>query len=340
MKSFKKILSAIAFLLCSNILAFAQDAKLLKRSDIYIRDPFILANTTTKTYYMYSSSYGYKGMPGKRMGVTVYKSKDLNNWEGPFAVFETGNDFWADTTAGCWAPEVHEYKGRYYLFATFSNSSIKLKDILSDKVDSTLVRRGTVILKASSPLGPFKPVSKKSETPPQWMALDGTLFIEDQKPYMVFCREWVQVGDGTMEMVKLKNDLSALKSKPATLFKATDAPWVVKINYLKGGYITDGPALYRNKKQELVMLWSSNSKNGYAVGQAISTSGKLNGPWKQINTPLFDGEGGHSSLFKTFDGRLVMSIHQPNKGDIRCHLFQLKEDEEGMLAIEKELPIQ
>jgi beta-xylosidase len=337
MKSINKVSAVIAIFFCSNILLFAQDVKLLKRADIFIRDPFILADTKSQTYYMYSNSHGYKGMPGKKMGVTVYKSKDLNNWEGPSAVFETGNGFWADTTLGCWAPEVHEFKGAYYMFVTFTNSAIRLKNPLPYRPDSTVVRRATVILKADNPSGPFQPVSKKSETPPGWMALDGTFFIENEKPYMVFCHEWVQVGDGTMEMVRLKNDLSALESKPKTLFTATDAGWVTKISFLNGGYVTDGPAFYRNKRNALIMLWSSIAKNGYAVGQAVSPSGKLNGPWKQIDKPIFDGNGGHPSLFTTFDGRLIMSIHQPNTGDIRCRLFEIKEDEQGMLVTDKEL---
>jgi len=118
-----------------------------------------------------------------------------------------------------------------------------------------------------------------------------------------------------------------------TIFKATDAAWVKKLDQLNGGYITDGPAFYKNLKGELVMLWSSFAKNGYAVGQAVSTSGKVKGPWKHIDTTLFDSDGGHPSLFTTFDGKLMMSIHQPNKGNIRCHLFELEETNIGTLKI-------
>jgi beta-xylosidase len=311
----------------------------LKRSQIFIRDPYILADKKTSTYYMYSSSYNYKGMPGKRMGVTVYKSKDLDNWEGPFLVFETGSGFWADTTHGCWAPEVHEYKGSYYLFATFTDKKTLLQHSLKFRPDSVVAKRATVILKADKPTGPFKILSPSAQTPPEWMALDGTLFIENNKPYMVFCREWIQVNDGTLEMAELKPGLDALKTKPQTLFKATNASWVNTLDLNGGGYVTDGPAFYKNKRGQLIMLWSSFSKNGYAVGQAVSVSGKLKGPWKQINTPLFDGDGGHPSLFTTFDGRLMMSIHQPNKGNIRCHLFELKEDANGLLLISEEVAI-
>lgn len=312
---------------------------LLKRSEIFIRDPYILAEKKTSTYYMYSSSYGYKGMSGKRMGVVVYKSKDLENWEGPRQVFETGAGFWADTSHGCWAPEVHLYKGSYYLFVTFTNSRIQLGHTIPGRPDSVVVRRATVILKSESPEGPFAPVSQQAETPADWMGLDGTLVIEKGKPMMVFCHEWIQVKDGTIEMVPLKTDLSALIKKPNTLFKASEAAWVAELNLHAGGYITDGPAFYKNKRGQLIMLWSSFGKNGYAVGQAVSVSGNIKGPWRQEPIPLFDGDGGHPSLFTTFEGKLLMSIHQPNKGNIRCHLFELVENKNGLLMIKAEKPM-
>ena len=87
-------------------------------------------------------------------------------------------------------------------------------------------RRGTQILVADTPEGPFKAFSNKSTTPVDWMSLDGTLWVEDNVPYMVFCHEWAQIYDGTMELVSLKDDLSAAVGEPETLFKATDAKWV------------------------------------------------------------------------------------------------------------------
>jgi len=42
-------------------------------------------------------------------------------------------------------------------------------------------------------------------------------------------------------------------------------------------------------------------------------------------------------IFKTFDGRLVMAIHQPNSGVIRARLFEL-EDVGPTLRIKREIP--
>jgi hypothetical protein len=146
------------------------------------------------------------------------------------------------------------------------------------------------------------------------MSLDGTLWVEDGMPYMVFCHEWVQIGDGTMELVRLKDDLSDVAGKPQTLFKASDAKWVRGLDST-GGYVTDGPFLYQTKSGRLLMIWSSfGEERRYMVGIARSTSGKIAGPWKQMDAPLLANDGGHGMIFKAFDGRSVMSVHQPNQG--------------------------
>src|SRR5690606_39968037 len=51
-------------------------------------------------------------------GVVAYKSRDLKTWIGPVTVFATPEDNWAP--GPIWAPEVHHYNGKYYLFATLN----------------------------------------------------------------------------------------------------------------------------------------------------------------------------------------------------------------------------
>jgi hypothetical protein len=143
------------------------------------------------------------------------------------------------------------------------------------------------------------------------MTLDGTLWVEDGVPYMVFCHEWVQIKDGTVEYVRLADDLSATAGEPKKLFNGSDAPWVKKTGY--GSVVTDGPWLYRTKTGRLVMLWSSIGTGGYTVGLAVSESGKLAGPWKQQSEPVFTADGGHAMMFTRLDGQLMMILHTPNQ---------------------------
>ena len=219
--------------------------------------------------------------------------------------------FWADWMV--WAPEVHRYRDKYYLLVTLTS-----RDTLPPIAGRpTLNQRGTQVLVADSPTGPFRPFQNRAHTPAEWMALDGTLWVEDGVPWMVFCHEWVQVTDGTMELVRLKDDLSDTVGVCQTLFRADDAPWVRSIGQ-KGspqyGFVTDGPFLYRTNSGTLIMIWSSFGARQYAVGMAISSSGKIAGPWQQVAQPLFAADGGHGMIFRTFDGQLMLALHQPNSG--------------------------
>lgn len=124
----------------------------MKREEINIRDPFVL--TRNGQYYL----YGTRGATcwGPADGFDVYVSRDLENWDGPFECFHNDGTFWADRNY--WAPEVHEYHGKLYMLASF-----KREDLC----------RGTAILTADNPLGPFVPHSDGRVTPPIGSALTG-----------------------------------------------------------------------------------------------------------------------------------------------------------------------
>lgn len=275
------------------------------RTELRARDAFIWPDPATQTYVMYFSS-GQRG-PHHRPAVVAYTSKDLETWTGPRVVFEQPADFWANR--GIWAPEMHVYQNKYYLFTTFDSDHLfpeQWRDWLPR------VKRGSQVLVADSPFGPFRPFANHPTLPVDMMTLDGTLWVEDGVPYMVFCHEWVQIKDGTVEMIRLQDDLSGVVGEPQRLFNGSDAPWSLKSKQY-GCHVTDGPFLYRTKGGKLLMLWSSGSKTGYAVGIAVSESGKLAGPWTQRPTALFAADGGHPMLFRRFDGQLMLALHQPNK---------------------------
>lgn len=78
---------------------------------------------------------------------------------------------------------------------------------------------------ADSPIGPFNAFNSKPHTPEDWMALDGTLYVENDVPYMIFCHEWVEVVNGSIDFVQLSTDLSKPVGKRSTMFHASDARW-------------------------------------------------------------------------------------------------------------------
>ena len=137
-------------------------------SEINIRDPFILLYKDK--YYMYGSRVGVQ------KGFDVYISDDLINWSDAVSVFENYDEFWGDDQF--WAPEVYLYNGTFYMFASFKDNKN---------------HRGTAILKSKTPDGKFTEHSKGAVTPKDWSCLDGTLYVEDNVPYMFFCHEWTQV---------------------------------------------------------------------------------------------------------------------------------------------------
>ncbi len=300
-------------------------------AEIRIRDPFILADKTTQTYYMYAQMDNQLGKQGDQKGVEVYASSDLQRWYGPEPVYVQEKGFWGNWMV--WAPEVHRYKGKYYLFVTFTS-----RDTLPP-LDGrpTLNKRGTQVLVADSPTGPFKPFHNRAHTSADRQALDGTLWVEDGVPWMVFCHEWLQTVDGTMELVQLNEDLSDVRGDPVTLFHASDAKWVRALGEpgTSGyGFVTDGPFLYRTRSNKLLMIWSSFGSQQYAVGLAVSRSGTVAGPWDQRDKPLFAANGGHGMIFRTFEGQLMLTLHQPNSGaKERAQLIKLKDTGE-LLEIE------
>ncbi len=140
----------------------------------------------------------------------------------------------------------------------------------------------------------------------------------DGAPWLVFCHEWVQIGDGGMCALRLTTDLKAASDDPITLFHASAAPWAARfenrdVGQLGYGIVTDGPFLFRAQDGALLMLWSSLGKEGYAMGVARAASGRVTGPWEQQAEPVFAKDGGHGMLFRTFDGRLMMTLHCPNR---------------------------
>ncbi len=222
----------------------------MKFADINIRDPFILP--CEGVYYMYGSRVRTvidgEGW-GLQTGFDAYVSKDLENWNGPKSVFEVTEDFWA--TKDAWAPEVHFYNGKFYMFATF-------------KADDKC--RGTHILGCDTPDGTFVPVSDTPVTPADWECLDGTLYVDKKgEPHIVFCHEWLQIGDGAVCEMQLSRDLKRAVSAPRTLWHASAYKEVQGVRPGTVTYVTDGPFLLRNNADEL-----------FACGQVLIKTAMLN----------------------------------------------------------------
>ncbi len=291
--------------------------------DVHISDPFIFPDPVTKKYYTYVQFIDRKRFP--EIEVTepcffVLESEDLINWSKPEICFRKG-DFWADLDY--WAPELHMWNGKYYLISSFRAKGMY---------------RRCQCLVGDSPKGPFRPVRPEPVTPDGWHCLDGTLYVDRKgNPWMVFCHEWLQVNDGQICAIPLSEDLGSAIGEPVILFRASDGPWASKklTPGMGGGWVTDGPFLYRLKNGELIMLWSSFAETGgYTTGFAKSASGDILGPWIQDERVLYAMDGAHSMLFHTFGGQLMMSLHCPNiHPQKRILLFEMEESKGGIYIV-------
>jgi GH43 family beta-xylosidase len=266
-------------------------------SDIQIRDPFVLPHNGR--YYLYGTT-DTDAWKSHGVGFNAYISGDLANWEGPIPVFRPPSGFWGQKNF--WAPEVYVYGGAFYMFASFIGENAK---------------RGTAILKAERPEGPFLPWSSGAVTPADCMCLDGTLFIDEKAaPWIVYCHEWVQIGDGTICAAQLDKTLQKRVSEPVTLLASSEAPWSRQAyspsNNMRG-YVTDGCFMHRTADGKLLMIWSCMGENGYCLGYALSETGSVTGPWRQAKKPLFTDDGGHGMIFKSYENHLLLTLHRPNK---------------------------
>jgi hypothetical protein len=276
-------------------------------------------------YYLFGST-GKDIWKGRGTGFDVYKSSGgLDEFDGPFPAFRPPEGFWSEKKF--WAPEVHKYRGAWYMFATFKPKTGRL---------------GTAVLKSEEGLaGPYLPWSLDAEglsgpvTPAAWECLDGTFFEEDGKPYMVFCHEWTQAGDGEICALPLSEDLRRAAGEARLLFRASEAPWTRDLpGRAPGSRVTDGPFLYRTGSGVLLMLWSSFGKDGrYSVGAARSGDGALHGPWIQSRERLYGEDGGHGMIFRGKDGTLYLAVHSPNTTPCERPVFLEAAEKDGEFVL-------
>ena len=269
----------------------------MKTNEINIRDPYVLLHEDR--YYLYGTRS--ESCWGEADGFDCYVSADRENWEGPVEIFHRPEGFWADRAY--WAPECVYYRDAFFLITTLGAADRK---------------KGIYVLRSDSPLGPFVPFGARL-SPEDWSCIDGTVYFEEGKPWLIFSHSFEDDPKGDMCLLPLKEDLSAAVGEPVTLFSAAEAPWARPVPFAKAEfgmdgdvYFTDGPCVKKLHDGELIMTWSSWSEQAYAVGVAMSENGRVRGPWRQLGTPLYPANGGHGMIFTEKDGSLCFTLHTPN----------------------------
>lgn len=274
-------------------------------SQLSMSDPFIYPDPQTKTYYLTSS------------GGRMWKSKDLNTWEGPYDIADLSGT-WCQDAGFAAAAEIHKIGKYYYYAATYSDHG-EIIEAIPGRYN--VPHNQTYLLRSEKVEGPYKSFAVEpgyDYEPYEWDCIDGTLYEEDGHIYMVFVHEWTQIIDGTMDYIELSPDLTrTISERPVTMFRASAAPFCREMNTIgeatfglkMPGWVTDGPQMFRTQTGKLGMLWSTWGEGRYLQGICYSQSGKIAGPWVQEKEAFLGNNSGHGMLFRTFDGKLRYIVH-------------------------------
>lgn len=189
-----------------------QNMRLLE--DIFVRDPYFVR--AEKGWLLFLSHD--KAADDSYEGVDVCFSADGVLWSEPQPALRQPVQ-----NRTYWATEIHPWQGAWYMFVTLTGV------MPGCGIDTPLgneMIRGTWIFRSEKPEGPYKAWTEGPIQPMEHLTLDGTLYVSPEgKPYMVYCHEWLQVKDGTVEAVEMSADLKQAASEPFVLFNASDAPW-------------------------------------------------------------------------------------------------------------------
>lgn len=246
------------------------------RSDINLSDPFVMAGPKTNQYYMTGTGGG------------LWRSNNLETWTYLGFPLQFDSEAWMGAKPAVWASEIHYVDGRYYNFSTLTNS-----DITIDSDGHS--RRAVHIMSSSLPEGKYTLITGGDETyvPAEKTTLDASYFEDtDGRRYLIYCHEWIQNGNGTIEYIELKPDMTGSLGEGIVMTRAHDATW-------NTSPVTDGPYLFRTKTGRLGMIGQ--------VGMADDTYRVW--PIQPQASSVAHGSTIHFPSLQTTMGTVCYSIH-------------------------------
>ncbi|MDP4184830.1 MAG: glycoside hydrolase family 43 protein [Bacteroidota bacterium] len=294
---------------------------------VALGDPYILKASNGK-YYMV-------GTGGVEDGFKMYSSADLKNWKDEGRIYQGNrNNSWC--IANFWAPELYEYKGKFYLL--FSS------DWRTNPTnEQENFRIGVAV--SDSPTGPYKDLYNRPIFDPGYPTIDGNLLFENGRIYLYFSRccykhavesdvaKWARekglfdkIEESWVYGVELKPDFSGIIGEPRLLLRPPvsmndkQAEWEsrsvtsgeVNRRWTEGSYIFKKNGIY-------YIMYSANFFGGknYAVGYATSRSPL--GPFKKAdNNPVLQKNvekggivtgTGHNSVTVSPDGKQMLCVY-------------------------------
>jgi beta-xylosidase len=247
-----------------------------------------------------NGAYYLVGTTAPHEGFEMYTSPDLAHWRKIGWVLRKQPGFWASDLF--WAPEVHFYRGRYYMVYS---------GMLAGRQPAKLLLGLAV---SDRPEGLYTSL----HTPwfdPGYSAIDGDIFIDaDGKPYLYFSRNGGhRYASGEIYGVALTDDLSKPIGAPRLMMKASQ-PW--ELQHPDFNRCNEGPTVFRHGGR-YYMTYSANDTSMPDYGIGYATAGSPLGPWtKSEANPILktiQGTGisgpGHNSIVASPNGKELWIVY-------------------------------
>ena len=259
---------------------------------LHVADPFI---------YEHEGTYYLTGTTDVNLGIDYYTSHDLVTWKFGGALFHRTPDY--PGTNSFWAPEVREYKGRFYL--TYSCWFDEFNRLMS------------CLAMSDRPEGPFTPLYSP------WFDIDGQaidchIFVDDdprQTPYLFYSRNGSRDGYAYGEVwgVRLQDDLSGFDGEPRLIGQA-DQPWELVCR--DNNRCNEDPFVIKYEGT-YYMTYSGNDTGQSHYGVGVATAPHPLGPWfkyddnPQMITDFSRGisSPGHNSIITSPDGSELFIVY-------------------------------
>ncbi|HWR14646.1 MAG TPA: family 43 glycosylhydrolase [Terriglobales bacterium] len=220
-------------------------------------------------------------------------SRDLVNWEVVGAVFHAKPE-WAQTNF--WAPEISEYKGRYYVMYTArrKNGPLCVASASSDKPQGPYKDNGPLVCQEDGSIDGF------------------SIADENGQRYLIWKNDGNSRNQPTILWAQpLSEDATKLLGEKKELIR-NDAPWERAV--------VEGPFVQR-RNGFFYLFYAGNACCGlkceYAVG--VARAKKLLGPWEKYSgNPIIKDDDewrcpGHGSIVEDAKGRTFFMYHAYNK---------------------------
>lgn len=242
--------------------------KSLTAQSIIVHDPVMIRENST--YYLFATG----------MGIDVWSSPDMVNWEKEKAVFESGPQWAMDAIPGfkghIWAPDISYHNGQYYLYYSVSAFG-KNTSCIGVATNKTLdpndpefewVDHGKVV----------QSVPGKTD----WNAIDPNLILDDDgTPFLFFGSFW----DGlkrvrlTADLLSVDEDVYSIPTVASRKGKVDQSASSDEASVEAGANAIEGPFVF--KKGDYYYLFASidyccrgvNSTYKMIVGRSKTLTG-------------------------------------------------------------------